>query len=114
MNILIKLVSNGIVAIPGLWWSGTSLAFAIVASVIISLIAYAIGDLLILPSTNNTLATTADFILVFALFWASCSLFNQTFALSGLLLTSLIIGVEEYFFHGYLQRKGVHHTKHPG
>lgn len=114
MNIIIKLLINGVIGIPGLWWSGTSLTFAFVASIIVSLIAYAIGDLMILPNTNNTFATTADFLLVFALFWASCALFNQTYQLSGILVTAFAIGVVEYFYHSYLQHKGVHHTKHPG
>lgn len=114
MNIIIKLLINGVIAIPGLWWSGTSLTFAIVTSVVVSLIAYGLGDLLILSNTNNTFATTADFLLVFALFWGACALFNQTYLLSGILVTTFAIGVVEYFFHSYLQHKGVHHSKHPG
>jgi hypothetical protein len=114
MNILIKLIANGMIGIPGLWWSGTSLAFAVITSVLVSLLAYAVGDALILPNTNNTFATTADFLLVFALFWAACALFNQPYQLPGILLTSFLIGVVEFFYHAYLQRKGVEHTKHPG
>lgn len=114
MNILIKLLANGIIGTLGLWWSGTSLAFAILASIVVSLIAYALGDAIILPRTNNTFATTADFLLTFALFWAACYAFAQPYRLSGILLTTFAIGVAEYFFHDYLQRHGVHHTKHPG
>jgi hypothetical protein len=114
MSIIIKLIANGIIAIPGLWWSGTSLAFAVVTSVIVTLIAYAVGDSLILPNTNNTFATTADFLLVFALLWAACELFDQPYLLSGILLTSFLIAVVEFLYHAYLQRRGVHHTKHPG
>ncbi|WNC12716.1 DUF2512 family protein [Brevibacillus brevis] len=114
MNILIKLLVNGIIGIPGLYWSGTSLTFAVVTSVVVSLIAYALGDALILPKTNNTFATTADFIMVFALFWISSYVFLQPYRLSGILLTAFVIAVAEYFYHDYLQRRGVHHTKHPG
>lgn len=114
MSILIKLILNGIIGIPGLWWSGTSLNFAVVTSVIVTLFAYALGDSLILPNTNNTFATTADFLLVFALFWAACALFNQPYQLPGILLTSFLIAAVEFFYHAYLQRKGVHHSKHPG
>jgi hypothetical protein len=114
LNILLKLLVNGIIAVPGLLWSGTSLAFAIVTSAVVSLIAYALGDAIILPRTNNTFASTADFALAFALFWLAAFVFAQPFRLSGLFLTAFAISVAEYFFHDYLQRRGVHHTKHPG
>ncbi|KQL45236.1 hypothetical protein AN963_22640 [Brevibacillus choshinensis] len=114
MNILIKLLVNGIIGIPGLWWSGTSLTFAVLTSIVVSLISYAVGDAIILPRTNNTFATTADFIMVFALFWISSYVFAQPYQLSGILLTSFVIAVAEYFYHSYLQHRGVHHSKHPG
>ncbi|GED30733.1 DUF2512 family protein [Brevibacillus centrosporus] len=114
MNILIKLLVNGIIAVPGLWWSGTSLTFAVLTSIVVSLIAYALGDALILPKTNNTFATTADFIMVFALFWISSYVFAQPYHLPGILLTAFVVTVAEYFFHSYLQHHGVHHSKHPG
>jgi hypothetical protein len=114
LNILLKLVINGVIAVPGLLWSGTSLAFALLTSVAVTLISYALGDLVILPRTNNTFASTADFILTFAMLWLACVVFFQPFRLSGLFLTAFAISVAEYFFHDYLQRHGVHHTKHPG
>ncbi|USG67648.1 YndM family protein [Brevibacillus ruminantium] len=114
MSILLKLLANGIVAVPGLIWSGTSLMFALVASVIISLISYMIGDLYLLPRTNNTFASTADFGLSFVLFWLSCAMFAQPFRLSGIFLTAFAIAIVEYFYHNYLQHRGVHHSKHPG
>jgi hypothetical protein len=105
---------NGIIAVPGLAWSGTSLTFALVTSAAVTLISYALGDLVILPRTNNTFASTADFLLVFSMFWIACVVFFQPFRLSGLFLTTFAISVAEYFFHDYLQRQGVPHTKHPG
>lgn len=114
MNIFLKLLINGLIGVPGLWWSGTSLGFALATSIVVSVIAYALGDAVILPRTNNTFASMADFLLVFALFWLSCSVFAQPYRLAGLFLTSFALSVAEYFFHDYLQRHGVHHTKHPG
>lgn len=114
MSILVKLLSNGIIAVPGLIWSGTSASFALVASVAISLISYLIGDLYILPRTNNTFASTADFGLSFALLWLSCALFVAAYSLTGLFLTAFALSVVEYFYHNYLLHRGAHHTKHPG
>lgn len=114
MTILLKLLANGIVAVPGLLWSGTSLMFAIVTSVVLSLVSYVLGDLVILPKTNNTFASVADLLLSFALLWVLCTIFYQAFSLAGLFLTSFAISVVEVFYHDYLQREGAHHSKHPG
>lgn len=114
VNILLKLLVNGIIAVPGLFWSGTSLGFAFLVSIIGSLLAYALIDAYILPRTNNTFASTADFLFVFAFFWVSSYVFAQPFVLSGLLLTAFVLTVVEYFYHSYLQHHGVHHSKHPG
>lgn len=114
LNILLKLLINGIIAVPGLWWSGTSLSFALLTSAIVSLLSYALGDAVILPRTNNTFATTADFVMVFALFWFLSYAFAQPYQLPGILLTAFAISVVEFFFHDYLQRRGVHHSRHPG
>ncbi|KYB75375.1 hypothetical protein AGQ59_24630 [Salmonella enterica subsp. enterica] len=114
MSILIKLLSNGIIAVPGLMWSGTSLSFALVTSVVISLISYVAGDLFILPRTNNTFASTADFGLAFALLWLSCALCAVHYRLSGIFLTAFALSIVEYFYHYYLQHRGVHHSRHPG
>ncbi len=114
MNLLIKFLVNGIIAVPGLLWSGTSLWFSLLATVAFTLLAYGMGDVVILPRTNNTFAAVSDFVLAFAFFWAASVVFLQPFRLSGLFLTSFALSVAEYVYHGYLQRAGTHHSKHPG
>ncbi|UFJ41979.1 YndM family protein [Brevibacillus humidisoli] len=114
MNILLKLLLTGMVAIPGLLWSGTSLVFAVLVSLLFGLLSYAIGDLFILPKTNNTFASTADLLLSFSFLWAVSTVFRQPYQLVGLFLTSFVISVVEFFYHDYLQRRGAHHSKHPG
>ncbi|MGD8190095.1 DUF2512 family protein [Brevibacillus ginsengisoli] len=114
MSLVWKLLLNGIIAVPGLLWSHTSLLFALVTSVALALITYVVGDLVILPRTTNTFASLADFIFSFSFLWAASVVFMQLFSLSGLFLTSFALSVVEYFYHDYLQRNGVHHSKHPG
>lgn len=114
MNILLKLFLNGVVAVPGLLWSGTTLLFALIASLFLTLASYVLGDLAILPRTNNTFASLSDFILSFSLLWVACTIFYQPYLLSGLFFTAFAISVVEFFFHAYLQKRGVHHSKHPG
>lgn len=114
MSLVWKLLLNGIIAVPGLVWSNTSLFFALVTSIVFALLSYGVGDLVILPRTNNTFASLADFLLGFSFFWAASVVFFQPFSFSGLFLTAFALSVAEYFFHDYLQRHGVHHSKHPG
>lgn len=114
MSLVWKILLNGIIAVPGLLWSNTSLLFALVTSIVLTLLAYGLGDLVILPRTNNTFASLADFLLSFSLLWAASVMFMQPFSLSGIFLTAFALSVVEYFFHDYLQRSGAHHSKHPG
>ncbi|WNF21078.1 YndM family protein [Mesobacillus jeotgali] len=72
-------------------------------SLVLGLASYVIGDLFLLPKTNNTIATLADFGLAFMIIWILGE--SLTYGES-LLLASLIsaagIAVFEYFFHKYI------------
>lgn len=114
MTILLKLLFNGLIAIPGLIWSGASRPFAFWTGIALALFSYAVGDLMLLRRTNNTFASMSDFILSFAFLWAACALFFQPVQLPGLFLTAFVLSVAEYFWHDYLQLKGTHHSKHRG
>ncbi|NGQ93805.1 DUF2512 family protein [Brevibacillus sp. SYP-B805] len=114
MNLLWKLAANGIIVIPGLLWSGTTLPFAVWAFLGLSLFSYLVGDRVILPKTNNTFASFADFLLSFSLLWTASIVFLQTFSLSGLFLTSFALSVVEYLYHSYLLRQSIDHTRQPG
>lgn len=114
MAILWKLILTSIIVVPGLVWSNTSYLFAILVSVAWSFLSFWLGDTIILAKTNNTFASTADFILAFGFLWAAAATFWQPYLLSGIFLTSFAVSVVEYFFHDYLERNGVHHSKHPG
>jgi hypothetical protein len=113
MPILLKLFLFMVIGMPGLIWSGTSLPFAFWTALVLSLISYGI-DLVILSRTNNTFATTTDFLLLFALLWVAGTVFAQPFSLSGIFLLSFILSVTEYIYHDYLQRNSPHHSRHPG
>ena len=114
VNFLWKLATNGIVLVPGLVWSGTSLAFAIGIGLVLTLFNYLLGDRVILPQTNNTFASTVDFLLSFSLLWIACLVFGQPFSLTGLFLTSFALSVVEYLYHSYLLRQSIEHTRQPG
>lgn len=65
--------------------------------------AYIIGDLLILPRTNNTVATIADFGLAFVVIWLMSE--NLTYGDNELIISLIAafgVALFEYMFHRYL------------
>ncbi|MEH6945410.1 DUF2512 family protein, partial [Bacillus sp. JJ722] len=61
------------------------------------------GDLLLLPRTNNTIATINDFGLSLAIIWILST--NLTYDINAFIMSlvaAAVIGVFEYFFHKYL------------
>ncbi|ATW26696.1 DUF2512 family protein [Candidatus Formimonas warabiya] len=72
----------------------------LIVSVVVTVLAYLIGDLLILPMSNNTIATVADFglalVTIYAFDWvyrnAEISFFDAA-------LAALVLAAGEWFFH---------------
>jgi hypothetical protein len=84
---------------------GITLGDVFVISLVLGIIAYAVGDLFLLPRANNTTATLADFGLAFLLIWAMTA--NMT-PVDDVLVPSLIaaagVAAFEYFYHKYLYK----------
>lgn len=83
----------------------TELTFGdiIIISLAVTLIAYLIGDIVILKNTNNTVATIADIglslitILMFNLIYL-----DATISFFDALLASIFIGIGEWVFHKFV------------
>ncbi len=72
-------------------------------TLVLGVAAYLIGDLLILPRTNNTIATIADFGLAFLIIWLmseSLTYGDNHFSMS--LIAALGVALFEYMFHKYV------------
>jgi hypothetical protein len=72
-------------------------------TLVLGVAAYIIGDMLILPRTNNTVATIADFGLAFLIIWLMSE--NLTYGdnhFSMSLIAALGVALFEYMFHKYL------------
>jgi hypothetical protein len=84
---------------------GVTLGEVFLISVVLGAISYAAGDLFLLPRSNNTTASLADFGLAFVVIWAMMA--NVT-PVENVLVPSLIAaaGVAgfEFFYHKYLYR----------
>jgi thiamine transporter ThiT len=72
-------------------------------SLVLGLASYVIGDLFLLPKTNNTIATLADFGLAFMIIWIlGESLTYGESLLVPALISAAGLAVFEYFFHKYI------------
>lgn len=84
-----------------------SLTNVFLISLVLGLASYIIGDLFLLPRTNNTIATLADFSLAFMVIWILGE--SLTYG-DSLIVASLIsaagIALFEYFFHKSIARNG--------
>jgi hypothetical protein len=72
-------------------------------TLVLGVAAYIIGDLLILPRTNNTVATISDFGLAFLIIWLMSE--NLTYGdnhFSMSLIAALGVALFEYMFHKYV------------
>ncbi|WP_428908317.1 YndM family protein [Niallia sp. Krafla_26] len=100
-NLLVKFIATFAVLfiILGMFYD-MSFGNVLAISLVLTLAAYLIGDMLILPRTNNTMATLADFGLAFLVIWLMGE--NITYG-DSLLMPALIaaaaIALFEAFFH---------------
>ncbi|WP_160118361.1 YndM family protein [Bacillus sp. V59.32b] len=74
----------------------------LLTATVVTVAEYIIGDLLILPRTNNTIATAADFGLALFVIWAMiASLTDAANPFVPALIASATFAVFEYVFHKY-------------
>lgn len=77
----------------------------IVLSLLISAAAYIIGDLFILPASNNMTATIADLGLsTLVIWWIGSLIFGEPVSFWLALFTGIVISCGEWLFHKYVSR----------
>lgn len=106
MALLVKFVATMIAA--GLAFSvlgNNPWSYTVLIAIVATAINYLVGDLMVLPSFGNTIASIGDGILavIVALFF---DLFSTVFntAFFNYLVFGVVILAAEYFFHIYLRR----------
>ncbi|MFD2924540.1 DUF2512 family protein [Halobacillus naozhouensis] len=87
---------------------GISFINTLILTVVLGAVSYLLGDLYILPKTNNMIATMADLGVTFIIVWILGTV------LTGMGLGTMIweaaisavaIAIGEYFFHSYISKK---------
>lgn len=74
-------------------------------SLVLGVVAYILGDLFILPRTNNTIATISDFVLSLIVIWVlgkALGYDRNLFLIS--FISSAVVAVFEFFFHIYVAK----------
>jgi hypothetical protein len=86
-----------------------NLSFSNVVSItaVLTALGYILGDLFLLPRTNNIIATIADFGLAFFVIWfMSRALANSNDLLTASLISAAAVAIFEYVYHKIVPVKG--------
>lgn len=82
-------------------------------SLILTVVAYILGDRIILPAAGNMVAVVADAMIAAAVLWLASALWPGMYLRWGAIgLSALVIGVAEFFFHRYLIARGLVQPPH--
>jgi hypothetical protein len=82
--------------------AGITLLTALIVSTIFTVIAYFVGDQLILRASNNTVATLADGVLSIVFLWILGSLLGWDLSAREILTISAILALMEWVVHRYV------------
>jgi len=115
LNILVKAVA--ILAVTGAllpMFSTLSIAEAISIGIVLTIISFIVGDRLVLPRYGNAVAVGVDVVTAAAVIYGMTWILGQPgIMLTGLLITVIVIGAVEWFFHGFLNKSVVETEKTP-
>lgn len=104
--LIIKFLMIGVITVAVLSvFRGLSPRNSIMLALIITIVAYILGDLLILPAFGNLSASISDGIIAFLITWLTPFVVTRITITAGTALTvGVLVGVGEYFFHKYFAR----------
>ncbi|GIO21458.1 YndM family protein [Oceanobacillus sp. J11TS1] len=103
--LLIKFIVSLVLlyVILGLMYGMMTFGEVLLLSVALGIVSYIIGDMLILPRSNNTVATIVDFVLAWAIiYWFADAMTVADNVFTASLISAIVVGVFELFFHRYV------------
>lgn len=102
-RLVVKLLANGIVVVPMLMWlTEAGFTASLLTALALGVLAFLIGDQLILRQTNNLVATLADAVIAFAFLWFVADVMDWALTFGELLAIVVVLGVVETVYHRYL------------
>lgn len=84
---------------------GYSFWTTVIMSGVIAVTSYFVGDVVILPISNNSIATIVDVLLAFHILWLLSPFIMETgIPVYVAAISSVVLGAGEWFFHKYMRR----------
>jgi hypothetical protein len=103
LKFISKLFLNGsIVALLLYWYTEIRIELAAIVAVLFVIVAWLLGDQLILRSSNNAVATFADGVLSIIYLWIVGEVLDLSLAFSEILVISATVAFAEWIFHRYI------------
>ncbi|TMW71211.1 DUF2512 family protein [Alteribacter natronophilus] len=81
---------------------GVSFVNVLLITLVLGAVSYLAGDLVILPKTNNIIATLSDAVVTFLVVWLMGMALAGGAFLVPAIVTTVLIGVFEFYFHIYI------------
>ena len=103
MKFVIKWVLNGIIVTSLLMWYG-DVGFwpAFIAASLLTVIAYLLGDQVLLRNTNNIVATISDFLLAAVYLGVVEYFYDWGLSFGEIGVISALVAVAEWVYHRYV------------
>lgn len=103
MKFILKWLVNGAIVVSLLmYYADVSFWNAAITATALTLIAYFVGDQLVLRSTNNIVATLADGVLAYLILWFAADQMDWGLSSGEIFIIAAILGIGEWFIHRYV------------
>ncbi len=107
MKFVLKWLVNGAIVVSLLmYFADVSFLNALVTATVLTLIAYFVGDQLVLRTTNNAVATVSDAVLAYVILWFAADQMNWDLSSGEILAIAIVLGIAEWFIHRYVLQSG--------
>jgi hypothetical protein len=103
VKFIMKWIIDGVVVVLLLmYYANVTFFEAAITATALTIIAYGVGDQVILRSTNNAMATIADGVLGFFILWIAAYSMNWDIKIGQILIIAVILAIAEWFVHRYI------------
>lgn len=103
MKFIIKWVLNGVIVTALLmWFADVSFWSAFITASVLTVIAYLLGDQVLLRATNNTVATIADLLLAAVYLGVVEAFYDWGLSFGEIAMISILVAAAEWVYHRYV------------
>jgi hypothetical protein len=96
------IIDGAVVVLLLIYFGNVSFFEAAITATALTIIAYGVGDQVILRSTNNAVATIADGVLGFFILWIAAYSMNWDINIGQILIIAVILAIAEWVVHRYI------------